>query len=76
MSDPNNIFSKKIIEKYPVKPEPDSINSISETERAKFKIAKRLVKEVKNGMNVNLGVGIPLMLPLILPPEIKINVHC
>jgi hypothetical protein len=44
LSDPNNIFSKKIIEKYPVRPEPDSINSISETERAKFKIAKRLVK--------------------------------
>ncbi len=27
-------------------------------------------------MNVNLGVGIPLMLPALLPKEIKLNIHC
>jgi len=24
---------------------------------------KRAAKEVKNGMNINLGIGIPLLLP-------------
>jgi acyl CoA:acetate/3-ketoacid CoA transferase beta subunit len=32
-----------------------------------MKIAKRAAKEVKNGMNVNLGIGIPTLLPSVLP---------
>lgn len=61
--DPNSIYSKKIIEKYPIKPDPTSASQITEIDKAKYKIIKRLVKEVKSGMNVNLGVGIPLLLP-------------
>jgi acyl CoA:acetate/3-ketoacid CoA transferase beta subunit len=29
---------------------------------------RRAAKEVKNGMNVNLGIGIPTLLPSVLPP--------
>jgi 3-oxoacid CoA-transferase len=65
--DPNSIFSKKIIEKYPIKPDPTSTVELTETDKAKYKITKRLAKEVKPGMNVNLGVGIPLLLPSELP---------
>lgn len=27
-------------------------------------------------MNVNLGIGIPCLLPAQLPSDIKINIHC
>lgn len=33
----------------------------------RLKIAKRAALEVKNGMNVNLGIGIPTLLPSVLP---------
>ena len=26
-------------------------------------------------MNVNLGIGIPMLLPSVLPPEVKINLQ-
>ena len=38
-------------------------------------IAKRLAKEVKNGMYVNLGIGIPTLMPHYLDPKIKIELH-
>ncbi len=37
---------------------------------------KRATKEVTNGMNVNLGIGIPCLLPAQLPKDVKINIHC
>ena len=74
--DPNCIFSRKIIEKIPIRPDPTSANKLTEVDKAKYKIARRLVKEVKTGMNVNLGVGIPLLLPGELPPDVRINIHC
>jgi len=37
---------------------------------------KRAVKEVKNGMKVNLGIGIPLLLPSLLPKDVRIHIHC
>lgn len=40
-----------------------------------MKIMKRAAKEVFNGANVNLGIGIPTLLPDCLPPDVKINVH-
>jgi acyl CoA:acetate/3-ketoacid CoA transferase beta subunit len=40
-----------------------------------MKIAKRAALEVKNGMNVNLGIGIPTLLPEALPLGVKINLH-
>lgn len=39
------------------------------------KIAKRAVKEIKNGMYINLGIGIPTLIPTFLPPEIKIELQ-
>ena len=41
----------------------------------RMKIMRRAAKEVEDGMNVNLGIGIPTLLPQTLPPGIKINVH-
>ena len=40
-----------------------------------MKIIKRAAKEVENGMNVNLGIGIPTLLPSVLPSDIKINLQ-
>jgi 3-oxoacid CoA-transferase B subunit len=40
-----------------------------------LKIATRAAKEVKNGMNVNLGIGIPTLLPSVLPVDVKINLQ-
>lgn len=36
------------------------------------KIAKRAVKEFRNGMYVNLGIGIPTLIPKFLPKDVKI----
>ena len=37
------------------------------------KIARRVCKELKNGMYVNLGIGIPMLVPAMLPKEIRIE---
>eukprot|EP00825_Cyclidium_porcatum_P046707 TRINITY_DN741_c0_g1_i10.p1 TRINITY_DN741_c0_g1~~TRINITY_DN741_c0_g1_i10.p1 ORF type:complete len:351 (+),score=83.63 TRINITY_DN741_c0_g1_i10:112-1164(+) len=39
------------------------------------KIAKRAVKEFRNGMYVNLGIGIPTLIPKFLPEDVKIILH-
>lgn len=36
-------------------------------------IMRRLVKEVKDGMVANLGVGVPCMLPSYLPEGVDIT---
>lgn len=41
----------------------------------RIKIARRAAQEVKNGMNVNLGIGIPTLLPTVLPADVKINLQ-
>jgi 3-oxoacid CoA-transferase len=38
-------------------------------------IAKRLAKEVKDGMYVNLGIGIPTLMPHYLDPKVKIEMQ-
>lgn len=42
---------------------------------AREKIIRRVAKEVTNGMYVNLGIGIPTLLPNYLPKDIHIDVH-
>lgn len=39
------------------------------------KIIQRVAKEVKSGMSVNLGIGIPTLLPSVLPSHVKINLQ-
>jgi hypothetical protein len=41
----------------------------------RLKIVRRAAKEVQNGMNINLGIGIPTLLPSILPEDIKIHLQ-
>ncbi|MGM0835083.1 MAG: 3-oxoacid CoA-transferase subunit B [Bacillota bacterium] len=38
-------------------------------------IAKRAAQEIKNGMVVNLGIGIPSLVPNHLPPNIHVMFH-
>ena len=42
---------------------------------ARLKIMRRAAREVSDGMNVNLGIGIPTLLPSVLPPGVKINLQ-
>ena len=39
------------------------------------KIARRAAKEIQNGMIVNLGIGIPSLVPNHLPEDINVMFH-
>ena len=39
------------------------------------KIAKRAAKELQNGWYVNLGIGIPMLVPSFLPEGVSIQLH-
>lgn len=39
------------------------------------KIAARAAEEIKNGMVVNLGIGIPSLVPNYLPPDVHVMFH-
>lgn len=39
------------------------------------KIAKRVAQEMKNGMYVNLGIGIPTLVPAFVPEGVNIELH-
>lgn len=41
----------------------------------RVKIAKRVAQEIKNGANVNLGIGIPTLVPSFVDPSFKIDLH-
>jgi 3-oxoacid CoA-transferase len=43
--------------------------------RKRERIAKRASKEVKDGMWVNLGIGMPTLVPNYVPKDIKIILH-
>ena len=38
-------------------------------------IARRLARDLKDGYVVNLGVGIPLLIPRFIPPEAEVILH-
>lgn len=40
-----------------------------------MKIARRAAKEFKHGMYVNLGIGIPTLIPAELDPHLLIHFH-
>lgn len=39
------------------------------------KIARRAAKEIKDGMCINLGIGIPTLIPAFIAPDIKIDLQ-
>ncbi len=42
---------------------------------AKEIIAARAAKELENGDIVNLGIGLPTMIPQFLPPDVEVTIH-
>ena len=42
---------------------------------AKEIIAARAARELKNGDIVNLGIGLPTMIPSYLPPDVELTIH-
>jgi acyl CoA:acetate/3-ketoacid CoA transferase len=53
----------------------DDLLPSDDKERIRYRIATRAAKEVKDGMNVNLGIGIPTVLPETLPQNVNINIQ-
>src|SRR5699024_12442104 len=56
---------------------PNSSKSIKKEERMKMKdtrlaIIKRAVKEIKDGMNVNLGIGMPTLVANEIPADFNV----
>jgi hypothetical protein len=44
-------------------------------DHVRLKIVRRAAKEVRNGMNINLGIGIPTLLPSVLAEDVKIHLQ-
>ena len=47
----------------------------SEQIRIREVIAKRAAREIKNGMYINLGIGIPTLVPNFIPSDIDIVIQ-
>ena len=47
----------------------------SEDQKIREKIAKRAAQELENGMYVNLGIGIPVLVPAFLPTGVQIELQ-
>lgn len=54
----------------------ERVDISGETCDKRKKIAKRVAKELKNGQYVNLGVGIPTLVPAFKPIGIDIELQC
>ena len=51
------------------------ITDVDPKTKLRYKIAARAGKEVQNGMNINLGIGIPTILPEVIPTDVKIFIQ-
>lgn len=63
-------FEKLIYDTSDVPPKP--ADKLTHKERVRNKIVARAAKEVKSGMNLNLGIGMPTLLPQFLPKGVEI----
>lgn len=46
-----------------------------EATQRRLRIIKRAAKELKDGMHVNLGIGMPLAAPAFLPPNVEVTLQ-
>lgn len=53
----------------------DQVSHEDVKEEIRLRIVTRAAKEVRNGMSVNLGIGIPTCLPEVLPHDVKIHLQ-
>ena len=74
LSDPSSPFSEKKIEKMTTQESAQGAGQKKDMD-VRLKIMKRAAEEVSNGMNVNLGIGIPTLLPSVLPKGVKIHLQ-
>lgn len=64
----------KPIEK-PVFDDGNGIKIDKQTADQRFKIARRVARELRDGTFVNLGIGIPTLVPAFVDPAVKIRLH-
>lgn len=48
---------------------------VDAAQEKRLKIMRRAAQEVKSGMNINLGIGIPTLLPSVLPAGVQISLQ-
>jgi len=53
----------------------EGIKVVGKDAAVRIKIAKRVAKEMKDGMYVNLGIGIPTLVPAFVPKNVHIELH-
>ena len=86
--DPENVHTPGLFVKYIVKtdqePKPlekpvfdngQGVKIVGKDAELRIKIAKRVAKEMKNGMYVNLGIGIPTLVPGFVDKNTHIELH-
>jgi 3-oxoacid CoA-transferase len=59
----------------PVFDDGTGIKIVGKDASVRIKIAKRVAKEMKDGMYVNLGIGIPTLVPAFVPKNVNIELH-
>ncbi|OZF25683.1 succinyl-CoA--3-ketoacid-CoA transferase [Rhodococcus sp. 14-2496-1d] len=52
-----------------------SVTSSSATGRSRQDMAARAAQELNAGEYVNLGIGLPTMIPSYLPPDVRVTLH-
>ena len=66
----------KVIEKLTLNTgESLKLPGTAEQQKVREKIARRAAQEVKHGMTVNLGIGIPTLIPNFIPEDVQMALH-
>jgi len=66
---------EKRIEKVVHSKEGAETTERSKAQQVRDKIAERACREVTNGMYINLGIGIPTLIPAFLPPGVEVELE-